>query len=84
MRRGGRHEARRGAKPGEAAAAAAGPAALIEAAAEPAARFRPPSRRTFVAMLGAAVTSVVLRDRLTGRAVIRNPDTGKPIWIGHV
>jgi hypothetical protein len=55
-----------------------------EAAREPAARFRPPSRRTFVAMLGAAATSVVLRDRLTGRPVIRNPDTGKPICIGHV
>jgi hypothetical protein len=52
---------------------------------EPAAsRFRPPSRRTFVAMLGAAATAVVLRDRLTGRDVIRNPATGKPIWIGHV
>ena len=46
-------------------------------------RFRPPSRRTFVAMLGAAVASVALRDRLTGRAVLRNPATGKPIWIGH-
>lgn len=62
---------------GEPAAAAAG--------SEPAAgRFRPPSRRTFVAMLGAAATAVVLRDRLTGRDVIRNPATGKPIWIGHV
>jgi hypothetical protein len=35
-------------------------------------------------MLGAAATAVVLRDRLTGRDVIRNPATGKPIWIGHV
>lgn len=79
-----RNGAKRGAKPGEAAGAGE-PAALIEVAGEPAARrFRPPSRRTFVAMLGAAVTSMVLRDRLTGRAVIRNPDTGKPIWIGHV
>jgi hypothetical protein len=47
-------------------------------------RFRPPSRRTFVAMLGAAAASVVLRDRLSGQRVIRNPATGKPIWIGHV
>ena len=46
-------------------------------------RFRP-SRRTFVAMLGAAAASVVLRDRLSGQRVIRNPATGKPIWIGHV
>jgi hypothetical protein len=55
------------------------------AASEPAARrFHPPSRRTFVAMLGAAVAAVALRDRITGRPVIRNPATGKPIWIGHV
>jgi hypothetical protein len=59
-------------------------AAAAEAG-EPAARgFRPPSRRTFVAMLGAAAAAVALRDRLTGRDVIRNPVTGKPIWIGHV
>ena len=49
-----------------------------------AARFRPPSRRTFVAMIGAAAASLALRDRLTGREVLRNPVTGKPIWIGHV
>ncbi len=47
-------------------------------------RFRPPTRRTFVAMLGAAAASVTLRDRISGREVIRNPATGKPIWIGHV
>jgi hypothetical protein len=47
-------------------------------------RFRPPSRRTFVAMLAAAAASVTLRDRISGREVIRNPATGKPIWIGHV
>lgn len=47
------------------------------------ARFRPPSRRTFVAMLGAAAAAVMLRDRVSGREVIRNPATGKPIWIGH-
>jgi len=55
-----------------------------EVHAAPRARFRPPSRRTFVAMLGAAVTTFALRDRITGRPVIRNPETGKPIWIGHV
>ncbi len=47
-------------------------------------RFRPPSRRTFVAMLGAAAAAVALRDRISGREVVRNPVTGKPIWIGHV
>ena len=47
-------------------------------------RFRPPSRRAFLAMLGAAGASLALRDRLTGREVLRNPVTGKPIWIGHV
>ncbi|HWO18530.1 MAG TPA: hypothetical protein VNO30_07125 [Kofleriaceae bacterium] len=68
-----------------AAETAAETAAEAAAAGEPAARrFRPPSRRTFVAMLGAAAATVALRDRLTGRDVIRNPVTGKPIWIGHV
>jgi hypothetical protein len=47
------------------------------------ARFRPPSRRTFVAMLGAAAAAVVLRDRISGQRVIRHPKTGRPIWIGH-
>ena len=75
-----------GTKHGRRARAAAAAAGVEEAAAgEPVGRrFRPPSRRTFVAMLGAAATAVVLRDRLTGRDVIRNPATGKPIWIGHV
>jgi hypothetical protein len=50
----------------------------------PARRFRPPTRRAFVAMLGAAAAAVALRDRISGRDVIRNPVTGKPIWIGHV
>lgn len=59
--------------------------AAIEAPAEAPGRwFRPPSRRTFVAMLGAAAASVALRDRRSGQDVIRNPATGKPIWIGHV
>jgi hypothetical protein len=61
---------------------AAGPREAAEAA--EATRFRPPSRRTFVAMLGAAVATIALRDRLTGRPVVRNPETGRPIWIGHV
>jgi hypothetical protein len=47
-------------------------------------RFRPPSRRTFVAMLAGAAAAVALRDRISGREVVRNPVTGKPIWIGHV
>ena len=93
MRRGGKARgavdgARAGAAGVDAAAAnAAGSdaAGAVEPPGEPVPvrRFRPPSRRTFVAMLGAAVASVALRDRLTGRDVIRNPATGKPIWIGH-
>jgi hypothetical protein len=35
-------------------------------------------------MLAAAAATVALRDRLSGREVVRNPVTGKPIWIGHV
>ena len=74
---------------GAGAAGAAGAAVETpEAGAAPAAaaapRFRPPSRRMFMAMLGAAAASMALRDRLSGREVIRNPETGKPIWIGHV
>lgn len=63
-----------------------GPAAEPAAAAEKpeARRFRPPSRRTFVAMLAGAAAAVALRDRISGREVVRNPVTGKPIWIGHV
>jgi hypothetical protein len=34
-------------------------------------------------MLGAAAAAVVLRDRISGHRVIRNPKTGRPIWIGH-
>lgn len=45
--------------------------------------FRP-TRRTFVALLGAAAASLVVRDQLSGQRVIRNPRTGVPIWIGHV
>jgi hypothetical protein len=66
------HTVTRRGEPEQAAAAAAGR------------RFRPPSRRTFVAMLAAAAATVALRDRLSGREVVRNPVTGKPIWIGHV
>lgn len=46
--------------------------------------FRPPSRRLFLALLGGAAATVMLRDRLSGREVVRNPATGRPIWIGHV
>jgi hypothetical protein len=48
-----------------------------------AARFRP-TRRTFVALLGGAAAALIVRDRLSHREVIRNPVTGRPIWIGHV
>lgn len=63
---------------------AARPGAAREVGEPAVRRFRPPSRRMFVAMLGAAVAAVALRDRITGRPVLRNPETGKPIWIGHV
>jgi hypothetical protein len=68
----------------EATAAAAAKAAEAKAANAEARRFRPPSRRTFVAMLASAAAAVALRDRISGREVVRNPVTGKPIWIGHV
>ncbi|MGN6108716.1 MAG: hypothetical protein ACTHU0_26660 [Kofleriaceae bacterium] len=45
-------------------------------------RFAPPTRRAFVAMLGATAAALVLRDR-TPATVVRHPETGKPIWVGH-
>jgi hypothetical protein len=39
--------------------------------------WRPPTRRAFVAMLGAAAAALALRDRA-------KPEAPKPaIWIGH-
>lgn len=45
-------------------------------------RFAPPTRRAFVAMLGATAAALVLRDRKPA-TVVRHPETGKPIWVGH-
>lgn len=44
-------------------------------------KFSQPTRRAFVAMLGAATAAIVLRDRVP-RPVICDA-TGRPIWIGH-
>ena len=81
----------RGRTPGAGAAGSepgpenADPPAMGAAEDAPAARrFRPPSRRTFLAMLGATAATLAVRDRLTGQRVLRNPATGRPIWIGHV
>lgn len=40
-----------------------------------------PTRRLFVAMLGAAAAAVVLRDRAP--VIVRDPDSGRAIWVGH-
>jgi hypothetical protein len=46
--------------------------------------WRAPTRRAFVAMLGAAAASLALRDaRPSSDATLRSPSTGKPRWIGH-
>lgn len=39
--------------------------------------WRPPTRRGFVAMLGAAVAVIAVRSRA------KTDDAPKPIWIGH-
>jgi hypothetical protein len=44
--------------------------------------FRTPTRRAFVAMLGAAAAAIARRDR-TPATVICDPATGRPVWIGH-
>ena len=46
--------------------------------------WRPPTRRAFVAMLGAAAASLALRDRqLPKKDPPRSTWTGKTRWIGH-
>jgi len=40
--------------------------------------WRPPTRRAFVAMLGAAAATLALRDRTK-----LDPPPAKPRWIGH-
>jgi hypothetical protein len=46
--------------------------------------WRPPTRRAFVAMLGAAAASLALRQkrRLAGDPP-RPAHSGKTVWIGH-
>lgn len=46
-------------------------------------RWRPPSRRSFVAMLTAAAAALVVRDRAPSADPRRTPE-GKTRWIGHV
>lgn len=47
--------------------------------------WRPPTRRAFVAMLGAAAAAVALRPRARRMREAERPEPGeaKPIWIGH-
>ena len=41
--------------------------------------WRPPTRRAFVAMLGAAAAALALREKSRSRPA----PAPKPIWIGH-
>jgi hypothetical protein len=45
--------------------------------------WRAPTRRAFVAMLGAAAASLALRDRKPEADPLRRTATGKTRWIGH-
>lgn len=45
--------------------------------------WRPPTRRAFVAMLGAAAASVALREKAKPADPPRSPWTGTTRWIGH-
>lgn len=45
--------------------------------------WRPPTRRAFVAMLGAAAASLALRDMRPAEEPARSTWTGKTRWIGH-
>jgi hypothetical protein len=45
---------------------------------QPKTTWRPPTRRAFVQMLGAAAAALALRDR---REQVEQ--RSKPIWIGH-
>lgn len=49
---------------------------------KPANTWRPPTRRAFVAMLGAAAAALVVRDTKPVEPV-RKPWTGRTRWIGH-
>jgi len=46
--------------------------------------WRPPTRRAFVAMLGAAAAALAVRERApTDDEPPRKPSTGTTRWIGH-
>jgi hypothetical protein len=46
--------------------------------------WRPPTRRAFVAMLGAAAAALAIRDKTPAPAdPPRSTWTGKTRWIGH-
>lgn len=45
--------------------------------------WRPPTRRAFVAMIGAAAAALALRDHAKPGVEPRKVWTGKPRWIGH-
>jgi hypothetical protein len=57
--------------------------------AKPKGTWRPPTRRAFVAMLGAAAAALALREKVLRGAGGRNDDpprspwTGSTRWIGH-
>jgi len=44
--------------------------------------WRPPTRRAFVAMLGAAAAALALREKSRSRPA--EASQPKPIWIGHM
>jgi hypothetical protein len=45
--------------------------------------WRPPTRRAFVAMLGAAAAALAVRDTQPKDDPPRSPWTGRTRWIGH-
>jgi hypothetical protein len=45
--------------------------------------WRPPTRRAFIAMLGAAAAALALREQRPAADPLRSTQTGLPRWIGH-
>jgi hypothetical protein len=45
--------------------------------------WRPPTRRAFVAMLGAAAAALALRDQAPKADPLRTTSKGTMRWIGH-
>ena len=50
---------------------------------KPTTPWRPPTRRAFIAMLGAAAASVALRDKRPKDDPPRSTWSGTTRWIGH-